>query len=118
MSLTEIILSVLISGLILFGSFLIFAGVLGVIRFPDVFCRMHAATKGPTLGIMLIMIASIIFYATAGGHEGSFYTRNILIIVFIVCTNPVGAHMLSKNAYKSGVPMWEGSVQDDWEGKY
>ena len=53
---------------------------------------------------MLIMLASIIFYATAGSHEGSFYTRNILIMLFILFTNPVGAHMLSKNAYKSGVP--------------
>jgi len=118
MSLIEIILSILISMLILFGSFLIFTGILGIVRLPDVFCRMHAATKGPTLGIMLIMLASIIFYATAGGHEGSFYTRNILIILFILFTNPVGAHMLSKNAYKSGVPMWEKSVRDDWEDRY
>lgn len=115
MSLIEIILSIVISACILFGCFLIFAGLLGMIRFPDVYCRMHACAKGPTLGIMLIMIASIIFYATAGGHESFFYSRNILISVFILITNPVGTHMLAKNAYRSGIKLWEKSVQDDFE---
>ncbi|MDO4581672.1 MAG: monovalent cation/H(+) antiporter subunit G [Bacillota bacterium] len=115
MSLTEIILSVLICIFILGGSFFIFAGILGLIRFPDVYCRMHATTKGPTLGIMLVMVASILFFATAGGHEGFFYSRELLVIFFILLTAPVGAHMLSKNAYRAGVDMWEESVQDDWK---
>ena len=114
MSLIEIVASVIISILILGGCFFIFSGILGIIRFPDLYCRMHAATKGPTLGIMLVMLASIFFFATAGGHEGFFYSRSLLVIVFVLLTNPVGAHMISKNAYKSGVKMWEGSVQDAW----
>ena len=113
MSLIETVLSVLISILILGGCFLIFTGILGIIRFPDVYCRMHAATKGPTLGIMMILIASILFFATAGNPDTTFYSRFILITVFILLTNPVGAHMLAKNAHRAGVRMWEKSVQDE-----
>lgn len=113
----ETSLAVLISLFVLGGCFLIFAGLLGVIRFPDVYCRMHASTKGPTLGLMMVMIATIIFFATAGGHDSYFYSRSVLVVIFILITNPVGAHMLSKNAYRSGVEMWSESVQDDWEGK-
>jgi multicomponent Na+:H+ antiporter subunit G len=114
MSLIETVLSVLISIFILGGCFLIFTGVLGIIRFPDVYCRMHAATKGPTLGIMMIMIAAILFFATADTLDTTFYSRFVLIIVFILLTNPVGAHMLAKNAHRAGVRMWEKSVQDEW----
>lgn len=117
MSLIEIILSILISIFILFGCFLILVSLLGMIRLPDVYCRIHACAKGPTLGIMFIMIASIIFFATAGGHESFFYSRNLLITIFILITNPVGVHMLAKNAYRSGTKLWEKSVQDDL-GKY
>lgn len=116
MSLTEIIISVIVSIFLLGGCFFIFAGVLGVIRFPDVYCRMHASTKGPTLGMMLIMLGSIIFFAEGGVYD-DFASRCILVIVFVLLTNPVGAHMLSKNAYRNGVKMWEKSVQDEWQGK-
>ena len=112
MSLIETMISIIVSVLILGGCFLIFSGLLGVIRFPDIYCRMHAATKGPTLGLMCIMLASIIFFAA--GDYSDFSSRNILIIVFVLLTAPVGAHMLSKNAYKSGVKMWENSVRDQW----
>ncbi len=116
MSLTEIILSVLVSVFILGGCFFIFCGVLGIIRFPDVYCRMHASTKGTTLGIMLIMLAAIIFFATGGVYE-DFASRCVLVILFVLLTNPVGAHMLAKNAYRNGVKMWENSVEDEWQGK-
>lgn len=113
----EISLSIIICLFVVAGCFLIFAGLLGIIRFPDVYCRMHASTKASTLGLMLVMTASIIFFATAGGHESYFYSRSLLVVLFVLLTNPVGAHMLSKNAYRSGVEMCASSVQDDWEGK-
>ena len=100
---------ILISTLLLGGCFLILSGVLGIVRFPDFYCRAHAATKGPTVGIMMIMLGSIIFYAASG----SFSSRNVLASVFIMITAPVGAHMLLKNSYHSGIAMWR-AVMDDW----
>lgn len=113
MSSIEIILSVLISLFLLGGCFFIFTGVLGIVRFPDVYCRMHAATKGPTLGMMLLMIASMIFFATMPESGGSI-AKALLVIAFILITNPIGAHMLSKYAYLHGTRLWHKSVRDDW----
>ena len=100
----------LISVLILGGCLLILSGILGVVRFPDFYCRAHAATKGPTIGIMMIMLGSIIFYAVSG----SFSSRNVLASAFIMITAPVGTHLLVKNSYHGGVKMWK-TVMDDWK---
>ena len=106
-----IVIKILISALLLGGSLLILSGVLGIVRFPDFYCRAHAATKGPTVGIMMIMLGSIIFfYATSG----NFSSRNVLASVFIMITAPVSAHLLLKNAYHSGIEMWK-VVMDDWK---
>ena len=99
-----------ISGLLLGGSLLILSGALGIVRFPDFYCRAHAATKGPTVGIMMIMLGSVVFYAISG----SFSSRNVLASVFIMFTAPVGAHMLVKNSYHRGIKMWK-AVMDDWK---
>ena len=105
-----IVIRVLISILLLGGSLLILSGVLGIVRFPDFYCRAHAATKGPTVGIMMIMLGSIAFYAISG----SFSSRNVLTCVFIMITAPVSAHLLLKNSYHSGIEMWK-AVMDDWK---
>jgi len=105
-----IAIKIIISILLLGGCLLIMSGVLGIVRFPDFYCRAHAATKGPTVGIMMIMLGSIIFYAVSG----SFSSRNVLTSIFIMITAPVSAHLLLKNAYHSGIEMWK-VVMDDWK---
>ncbi len=97
---------------IILGAFFILAGSIGVIRLPDVYCRMHAATKSVTLGVACIMIGSL-FYFTA--HGLGFSGKNLLAIIFVMLTAPVGAHMISRAAYHFGIKMWEGSVKDDLE---
>ena len=99
--------------MLLGGCLLILSGILGIIRFPDFYCRAHAATKGPTVGIMMIMLGSIIFYAVSG----SFSSRNMLTCVFIMITTPVSAHLLLKYSYHSGIKMWK-VVMDDWKHDY
>ncbi len=111
MSLIEIITSFVI----LLGAFFILAGSIGLIRLPDVYCRMHASTKSVTLGVASIMIASIFYFAA---HGQGFSGKNLLAIVFIMLTAPVGAHMISRAAYNTGVKIWSGSVQDDLKQKH
>jgi len=108
-----IAIKILISIMLLGGCLLILSGILGIIRFPDFYCRAHAATKGPTVGIMMIMLGSIIFYAVSG----SFSSRNLLTCVFIMITTPVSAHLLLKYSYHSGIKMWK-VVMDDWKHDY
>jgi len=97
-------MSALIAGiLVLIGSALsVLAGV-GIVRLPDVFIRMHAATKVGTLGSGLIMAAAAVHFA-----EGSVVIRCILIVFFLLLTAPIGAHMIGRAALRSGIRPWTG----------
>ncbi len=95
------------------GVFLMFLAGLGLLRMPDVFTRMHASTKGASLGLAFLMIAAALYF-----HELGITTKAILTVAFIFLTAPVGAHMLGRAAYRRGTPMWEKSVIDEGaEGK-
>ncbi len=91
MSLFVDILSIIF---ILSGTFFFFVGVVGLIRMPDVFCRMHATTKCDTMGAGLIYFGLILWQGI------NFVSLNILLIlVFIWLTNPTAAHYIAKSAY-------------------
>ena len=95
---------------LMLGAFFILAGSIGLIRLPDVYCRTHAATKSITLGVTSIMIGSLFYFAA---HGLGFSGKNLLTIVFVMLTAPVGAHMIARAAYHFGIPIWEGSVKDE-----
>jgi multicomponent Na+:H+ antiporter subunit G len=84
-----------------------FFGCLGLIRLPDVYNRLQAATKCVTLGTCSILFGSFIMMGFTGGG-----IKSLLCIVFILLTSPVSAHALARAAHRSGVPLWKGSVVD------
>ncbi|MFA6692553.1 MAG: monovalent cation/H(+) antiporter subunit G [Acholeplasmataceae bacterium] len=87
-------IDILSSIFIISGTFFFFVGVVGLIRMPDVFSRMHATTKCDTMGAGLIYFGLIIWQGM------TFTTLNIvLILVFIWITNPTAAHYIAKSAY-------------------
>ena len=87
-------IDILSSIFIISGTFFFFVGVVGLIRMPDVFSRMHATTKCDTMGAGLIYFGLIIWQGV------TFTTLNIvLILVFIWITNPTAAHYIAKSAY-------------------
>ncbi len=82
----------LVEVLALIGAiFVLLAGV-GVLRFPDVYSRMHAATKASTLGIALIGIA-----AAVALDEGRL--KALAAVAFILITAPSAAHFVGRTAY-------------------
>ncbi len=85
-------------------------GCIGLVRLPDVYNRAQAATKCVTLGTCLILAG------TAGlGFMQAYWPMGIKAVicaVFILLTSPVAAHAICRGAYISGVPLWEGSVED------
>ncbi len=90
----QIFVEIVSSLLIIAGTFFFFVGVVGLIRMPDVFSRMHATTKCDTMGAGLIYFGLIIWQGL------TFTTLNILLIlVFIWITNPTAAHYIAKSAY-------------------
>jgi multicomponent Na+:H+ antiporter subunit G len=87
-----------------------FFGSLGLIRLPDLYNRLQAATKCVTLGTCSILFGLLLFKGfTAGGIKA------ILCIIFVILTSPVAAHALARGAYKAGVKLWDGSVVDKYE---
>lgn len=97
--------------LILGGAFTAIAG-LGLLRLPDVLIRMHASTKAGTLGVGLIVIGVAIHF-----DDLVIATKAVLIILFLLLTAPVAAHLIGRAAYRSGTPLWSGTVIDEWRDR-
>lgn len=104
--------------LIIAGSFFFFTGVVGLLRFPDFFSRMHATGKGDTLGTVFIL-AGIALYNLAAG----FTLANVLVSVklmligfFWLLANPTATHALLRAAFDSGLMPWikSGEPVIDW----
>lgn len=95
------------------GTFFILLAAVGVIRMPDYYLRVSVSTKASTLGVGLAVIATGVYF-----ESFELVSRSSAIILFLFLTAPVGAHMLARACYKSGISMWQHSVADDLEGKY
>lgn len=107
----EIVWDIIIILLLISGTFFIVSSSIGIIRFPDVYTRLHAATKSATLGVSGIMIGAFLFlYVEHGIVSG----KLILGVIFVLMTAPVSGHMISRAAYKSGVKLWDRSIKDDY----
>lgn len=95
------------------GALFLLLAAVGIFRFPDLYSRMQAATKGATLGIALMLLGVAVYFDDLGVT-----TRALLVIVFFFLTAPVAAHMLGRAAYILGVPLWEGTIGDELKGRY
>ncbi|MBO8156000.1 MAG: Na+/H+ antiporter subunit G [Bacillaceae bacterium] len=107
-------IEIIISLLLMIGTFFIVSSSVGILRFPDVFTRLHAATKSATLGVASILIAAFLFLLFDANIISG---KLILGIIFVLLTSPVSGHMISRAAHHSGVKLWEGSIKDDYEKK-
>ncbi|GAB4175191.1 MAG: monovalent cation/H(+) antiporter subunit G [Terrimicrobiaceae bacterium] len=99
-------------GLLVIGGVLMALAGLGLYRMPDLFTRMHAATKGASLGVGLMLIAAAI-----GFGELAVATKVVVTTGFIFLTAPVAAHLLGRAAYSNKTPLWERTVIDEGKDK-
>lgn len=96
--------------LIIGGLFYLLGG-LGVLRMPDTFNRIQAGTKATTLGAFALLIG-VGIYGITTDQAFTWILKVVLIIVFIVISNPIGSSVLAKSTYKAyGAP--SNVVQDD-----
>lgn len=91
--------AILGSILLLIGGFFGFVAALGVLRFPDFYSRIHAATKASTFGIGFSGIAAALALGSA-----SAWVKMIAAIAFLFVTLPVAAHLLGRSVRKGGKP--------------
>ncbi len=95
------ILELFLSACVLLGGFFALIAGLGILRLPDVLIRMHATTKAGTLASGLVMLA-----VAAGFADAPTVARAVAVMVFLLLTAPVAAHMIGRAAFRSGVPLW------------
>jgi len=96
------------SALLLGGVGLAVVAGIGLVRFPDVFSRMHASTKPATLGLLMVTVG-----AALAVDDGSERSRLLLVAAFGFLTAPVAAHMIGRAAYRSGVGALADLVVDE-----
>ncbi|AKG04251.1 MULTISPECIES: monovalent cation/H(+) antiporter subunit G [Salimicrobium] len=108
----NLLIDILIIFFLLSGTFFVFSGALGVVRFKNVYLRLHAATKSSTLGVAGLMLGAFLFMLNEHGIVSG---KLLLGILFVLITAPVSAHMIGRAAYKSGIPLSEEAVQDDYK---
>lgn len=94
---------------IIVGLIFDFFGCLGLVRLPDLYNRLQAATKCVTLGTCSIMFGIFIMHGfTAVG------VKAILCAMFLLLTAPVSAHAIARGAHIRGFKLWEKSVCDKY----
>ena len=82
-------------------------GCIGLVRLPDVYNRLQAATKCVTLGTCLLLAGVMIMTASV-----PCFLKCLICLVVILMTSPTAAHALARGSHLHGVPLWEQSELD------
>lgn len=89
----------------LLGSFVLLIASIGLVRMPDVYNRLQVGTKATTLGTILSLIGLAFIIPAWSG-------KLILLVFFIMMTNPVSSHVLARAAYFIKIPFTDRTVVD------
>jgi multicomponent Na+:H+ antiporter subunit G len=107
--------------LLIIGIIFNFLGSLGLLRFPDVYTRLHAGTKCTTFGSIFIALAIVIYglwqYNNGENHMITLSIHTIIALIAIILTNPTGAHAIARAAHRSGTKPVKAVVDDLEEEK-
>ncbi len=93
----SLVLDVISGTLLILGALFAFIAAVGVVRFPDILTRMHAATKPQTFGLLLILAGLALRIDSV-----SSLTLVIVVALFQLLTAPVSAHMVGRAAFRAG----------------
>lgn len=86
-------MNTLLAAILLFiGSIFIVIAAIGLVRFKDLFSRMHATTKATSFGVLLLLLAVSVYF-----NSWNIYIKAVLVIVFIYLTAPLAAHSIAKS---------------------
>ena len=110
----QMILDLLTVAALLAGLFFMSLAAIGMARLPDFYHRMHAASKGITLGVVGLLVAAMFALSTyEDATVVNIITKVTLVILFQFVANPVGAHLLAKAAYLDNAELWENTLSDE-----
>ena len=96
--------------LIWVGLFFDLIGCLGLVRFPDVYNRLQAATKCVTFGTCSILLGMFLIMGCSPSG-----VKALLCIFFLLLTSPAGAHAIARGSQKAKVKLWDKSVCNQYQ---
>ena len=99
---------------IIIGTAFVLVSALGVAKMPDLYLRMSSSTKTSTFGSAFILLGAVTFFIDEFGVA----SRTVAIILFLLLTAPVAAHLIGRAGYYTGVPLWQNSKYDDLKNKF
>lgn len=85
------------------------SGAVGIVRMPDLYCRIQCSSKTITMGALPVLIALVVGEGPVTNYGG----RALIVAGLILVVSPAASHALARAAYKAGVPMWSGAVRDE-----
>jgi multicomponent Na+:H+ antiporter subunit G len=85
-------------------------GCIGLVRFPDIYNRLQAATKCVTVGTCFVLLGAMLMAGST-----AITAKCIVCALFVLVSSPTAAHALARGAHASGVKLWEKSVTDKFE---
>ena len=90
---------------VIMGTFFSLIGVLGYIRMPDVYTRLHSTGEVGVFGVVLLTVATI-------AATGLTFGKGLVLVALLLLTAPVATHAIASAAYRIGIPMRR-AVRDD-----
>jgi len=87
------------------------SGAVGILRMPDVYCRIQCSSKTITMGALPVLLGLVV----AEGPFTAYGGRALVVTLLLLIVNPAASHALARAAYKVGVPMWPGAAIDEPE---
>lgn len=109
----ELIIDVVAGICLIGGSLMALSAGIGVLRFPDLLSRMHAATKPQVLGLLLVLLGAALQF-----HTFAAVGMIVLIALFQMMTAPVAAHMVARAAYRTGQIRADVLLSDELYSQY
>lgn len=94
----EVVLQIIALVAVLLGTFFSVVGVIGLVRFPDVYTRLHAVGKVGVFGVVLLLIAAAAWTPLGWG-------KALVLILLLMISGPVTSSALASAAYRIGIPM-------------
>lgn len=95
------------------GALTTLIAAIGLLKMPDIYLRMSASTIAGTFGVASMLVAAAIHFWDFG------LALHVLgVIIFLILTVPVGAHLMGRAAYIIKLDMWDKTRHDAMKGKF
>ncbi len=90
------------------GSLFMLVSAIGLLRFPDIYTRIHASSVAPSLGLLLLLGAVFCFFPIL-------WMAGLVLLIILVnfLTVPLTAHLIARVSYLTGLSLWRSRDKQD-----